>query len=67
MNWIINCISKERFPIAFIVFYSVVILALLFNCAIQKLKVDTNNRPARRLFFIQFGYFYNFSHSQYVY
>jgi len=33
------------------------LLALIFNLAIQKFKVDTHNRPARWLFFVQFGFF----------
>lgn len=32
-------------------------LALLFNWGLQKFKINTNNRPARLLFFIQFGFF----------
>lgn len=33
------------------------LLALLFNGAIQHFKINTHNRPARWLFFIQFGFF----------
>ncbi|GAA0725498.1 hypothetical protein GCM10009430_31260 [Aquimarina litoralis] len=33
------------------------LLALLFNWAVQKFNINTNNRPARWLFFIQFGFF----------
>ncbi len=33
------------------------LLALIFNWAIQRFKVNTNNRPARWLFFVQFGFF----------
>ncbi|SEL92689.1 putative membrane protein [Aquimarina amphilecti] len=33
------------------------LLALIFNWAVQKFKINTNNRPARWLFFIQFSFF----------
>jgi putative membrane protein len=33
------------------------LMALAFNWAIQKFKIDTQNRPARWLFFIQIGFF----------
>ncbi|MEO9893276.1 carotenoid biosynthesis protein [Aurantibacter sp.] len=33
------------------------LLALIFNAAIQYFKVNTHNRPARWLFFVQFGFF----------
>ncbi len=33
------------------------LLALIFNWFIQRLRVNTNNRPARWLFFVQFGFF----------
>ncbi len=33
------------------------LLALIFNWAIQKFKVNTHNRPARWLFFVQFCFF----------
>jgi len=33
------------------------LLALVFNWSIQKSKIDTQNRPARWLFFIQLGFF----------
>ena len=33
------------------------LLALVFNAAIQYFKVNTHNRPARWLFFVQFGFF----------
>lgn len=33
------------------------LMALLFNWAIQKFNINTYNRPARWLFFIQFGFF----------
>lgn len=33
------------------------LLALVFNAAIQYFKINTHNRPARWLFFIQFGFF----------
>ena len=33
------------------------LMALFFNWAIQKFKIDTHNRPARWLFFIQFCFF----------
>ncbi|WP_299438351.1 carotenoid biosynthesis protein [uncultured Aquimarina sp.] len=33
------------------------LLALIFNWGIQKFKINTNNPPARWLFFVQFGFF----------
>lgn len=33
------------------------LLALVFNWVIQKFKINTDNRPARWLFFVQFGFF----------
>ncbi|SDM70403.1 carotenoid biosynthesis protein [Kriegella aquimaris] len=47
--------SKNEPPISnYVVWF---LLALIFNWAIQQFKIDTNNRPARWLFFIQFGFF----------
>ena len=47
--------SKNNPPINnYVVWF---LLALLFNWAIQYFKIDTHNRPARWLFFIQFGFF----------
>lgn len=33
------------------------LMALVFNWAVQKFNIDTQNRPARWLFFIQIGFF----------
>ncbi|MGB5820502.1 MAG: carotenoid biosynthesis protein [Saonia sp.] len=47
--------SKNDPPVSnYVVWF---LLALVFNWAIQKFKVDTINRPARWLFFIQLGFF----------
>lgn len=47
--------SKNNPPVKnYVVWF---LLAFVFNAAIQKFKVNTHNRPARWLFFIQFGFF----------
>ncbi len=47
--------SKNDPPISnYVVWF---LLALFFNGAIQQFKINTHNRPARWLFFIQFGFF----------
>lgn len=47
--------SKNDPPVSnYVVWF---LLALVFNWAIQKFKIDTQNRPARWLFFIQLGFF----------
>lgn len=47
--------SKNGAPISnYVVWF---LLALFFNWAVQQFKINTHNRPARWLFFIQFGFF----------
>ncbi len=47
--------SKNGPPVSnYVVWF---LLALLFNVAIQQFKINTQNRPARWLFFIQFCFF----------
>lgn len=47
--------SKNDAPISnYVVWF---LLALFFNWAVQQFKINTHNRPARWLFFIQFGFF----------
>ena len=33
------------------------LMALIFNWVIRKFRIHTNNKPARWLFFVQFGFF----------
>jgi len=47
--------SQNKPPVSnYVVWF---LLALVFNWAIQKFRIDTHNRPARWLFFIQFVFF----------